>query len=173
MSNTLFGITVPELNPVGVFPHDPDISFTRGRQWQTQIHRFSPLLEQRFVRASSPQITIDIGFNAMKGAFRDTGKFKNIWEFFDSHRGRGIPFYFYDPVVWTRIPYNSNPLYNYRDIPTTRINIPANTTFSGNPISYSSDTSRFVCVFEEDEMTIDLLEAKLRSTQLKLHGFKG
>lgn len=160
--SALFGVTLPVYTPTGIFPVDPDYNFKRGRKWETKVHRFSPVLEQRFILTNTPEITFEIGFDAMKGTFSDsTKKFNKIWTFFSSHKGRAVPFYFYDPVPWgtANMPYKEDP--------TQR---PSSPGTGANP---APTVGRYVMIFDEDEVSFEQFEAKVRRGQLKLTGFAG
>jgi len=158
MSDFLFGEPVPAYTPVGVFPFDPDVNFKRGRKWENKVHQFSPILEQRFVIGGSPLITFEIGFDVLKGELTDIIASRSgiLWKFFNDHQGRAVSFWYYDPVPWSTYP---NP---YRDDPTTRLTHPSHATLG-----------RYVALFDEDEMSVELFEYKLRKAQLKIGGFPG
>lgn len=173
MPDTLFGVNVPEYTPVGVFPYDPDISFTRGRKWDTIIHSFSPLLQQRIIQDTEPAQTFQIAFSAMKGEFLEDGtKFRDIYLFYVNHRGGAIPFYYYDPVPWSRYPTakNSTNKVPYRDNPAVRINHPGN--LPGAEANFDSSTGLYVTLFSEDTMDFETFDRRLRKTGIKLRGFK-
>jgi hypothetical protein len=157
--------------PVGVLPYDPDYGLKRGRKWQTGIVPFSPILEQRFVMAGvtiqtvnaqwtiiqNPLITYEIGYNVAHGDLLDpTTKAASLWAFFNSHRGRATLFWFYDPVVWTAYP---EP---YRSQPSTRLTHPTDATIS-----------RYIAMFDEDQMSSDVFQWRMMKTQLKLSMYPG
>lgn len=172
--DTLFGIPIPTTPPVGVFPYDPDFGFKRGRQWNTKVFPFSPLLEQRFIMNASPLITWQIGFAVMKGDFDQTGTvFTTLWDFFNAHLARGVPFYYYDPVYWKRYPaaQYSHGGVNYRDDPTQRINHPGG--LSGAEAGYSATYQRYIMLFADDEMSYELFDRRLRKTELSIQGVPG
>lgn len=167
MPDTVFGIEIPEIVPVGVFPFDPDYQFRRGRKWVTEIHRFSPLLEQRVIVGQEPEITWQIGFSALRGHFiEEDSNFVKLWDFFNAHMGMATPFYFYDPVPWSR--YSDK---TYRDNPEARLGHPGDISEGG--IIYGPTTGRYVCLFDSDEMSADAFERRLRRTELILRGYAG
>ncbi len=107
--------------------------------------------------AGSPLITFEIGFSALKGDLTDlTSKPGKLWKFFNDHGGRAVSFWYYDPVPWSSM---ANP---YRDDPTTRLSHPTQATLG-----------RYVALFDEDEMSVELFEYKLRKAQLKVSGYPG
>ncbi len=112
--------------------------------------------------SASPMTVFQIGFDALKSqSFFTSSKFRALLEFFESHRGANLPFYFYDPVPWST--FQPNPVWeqNYRDNVPARISSPTPTL------------GRFICWFSEDEMTVEQFEAKLRRTSLSLEGYPG
>jgi hypothetical protein len=148
---------VPGYEPVGVFPYDPDNNFKRGRKWETQTHKFSPILEQRFVIASNPLISFEIGFSVLKGSLADpTTKPGALWQFFNACQGQAVSFWYYDPVPWSTMP---EP---YRDSPTSRLTHPTQATLG-----------RYIALFDEAEMSAELFEYKLLKSLLKISGFPG
>jgi hypothetical protein len=121
------------------------------------VHAFSPLMEQRFVMAASPLVSFDLGFEAMKGDITDvTSKSGKIWKFFNDCQGRSVSFWYFDPVPWSRL---GSP---WRDDPTTRTTHPTEAT-----------RGRYIALFDEDELSVELFEWKLRKAQLKISGYPG
>lgn len=177
MPDTLFGITVPSQTdiaevPGNVFPLDPDFGFTKKRKWDTRIHKFGPHLEQRFPIRSTPEISFRMGFSAMKGAYADpTSSFQKLWLFYLNRRGRGIPFWFYDPILWKvyPAPANSTGLVPYRDYPVLRMTHPGG--LGGAEAGFTKTTGRYLCIFEEEEMSVEVFEYRLRKSNLSVRGY--
>jgi hypothetical protein len=143
--------------PVGVFPFDPDRNFKRGRKWETKVHAFSPIVEQRFQMVTNPLISFEIGFSALKGNLADnTTKPGILWQFFNACQGQAVSFWYYDPVPWSTMP---EP---YRDNPASRLTHPEQSTMG-----------RYIALFEEDTMSAELFEYKLLKSLLKIEGFPG
>lgn len=177
MPDTLFGVEVPdqvgiEQTPENVFPIDPDFGFTKRRQWDTKIHSLGPHLEQRFVLRATPQIVFNVGFQAMKGAFNDeNATFRQLWLFYINCRGRGTPFWFYDPIPWKLYPAPSASTGHvpYRDSPVLRITHPG--SLSGAESGYDKYVGRYLCLFEEDQLSVEVFEWRLRKATLSVRGF--
>lgn len=171
MPDQIFGLDLPEYEPDGVFPFNPDFGFKKRRIWKTITHRFSPALAQCFIQASVPQIEFSIGLSTMKGTFDDAfGQFQRLWLFFNNHRGRQTSFWFYDPRAWATFPaYDGTYPYDYRDDPGARPDI---TPVEIEGVLYNKYRGRHVCVFSEDEMTAELFEYRLRKTDLKVIGYE-
>jgi hypothetical protein len=167
VSNSLFGITVPQITPVSVWPYDPDFGFQATRKWETTKQKFSPVLEQRFIRDSAPLVTFSLGFANMAGTFFETGpgkEFHDIWAFWNTHKGRAVPFYFYDPRPWGTADHTPT---NYRDSPTNRLTSPGT---GANP---APTTGRYIVTTDEDNLSIDQFAMKIRKAQLHFSGYPG
>jgi hypothetical protein len=162
MPDTLFGIDVPEYTPTGVFPFDCNFNLKRTKKWDVKSFRFSPVIEQYFQISDSPLYLFEIGLQ-LRGVdqYDEGSQFAILWDFFNLHMGKRHPFYWYDPVTWAALPYNANPALNYRDNPLIRIN------------HATPDAGRYICNFDDDEISYELFEWKLRKANLKMSGVPG
>jgi len=163
--NSLFGITVPEFTVSTVWPYDPDFGFTVSRNWDTKRHQISPVLEQRFVMNSAALLTFQLGFNTLNGDFTPgTDKFINVWTFWSTHKGRAVPFYFYDPRPWSGADYKPT---NYRDDPAKRLISPGT---GANPVP---TTGRYIVTSDDDDLSVEQFALRLRKAQLHFSGYPG
>ena len=166
LSDMLFGIAIPYRAPIGVFPLDPDFGYQKKREWSTQVQQYSPLISQRYIRAAKPKVTFTLGFGTLRGTFdpKDWNKnFRYLWDFFNAHKGRLVPFYFFDPTIWTQYDDDtSTPGASYKTWPPDRLNHPTD-----------SDRARYICNFQEDIFETEVFEWKLRRSQLILEGYLG
>lgn len=158
----LFGIPVPSYAPIHVFPLDPDFGFKRSRAWETATIPMSPLISQRYVLATAPLITWNIGFSAARGTLLESSsKARTLWDFFNSHKGAYTPFYFYDPAVWQTFE-DESAVEKYRTDPTTRLYHPVH-----------SESARYICHFQDDQLEAESFMWKLKKFSLVLVGYRG
>lgn len=162
---TLFNITVPSVAPSSVWPYDPDMGLTKSRSHHVVSHSFSPLLKQKYVMSAQPLIVFSIGYNTMQGDFAATGtKFADIWAFWTAHKGRSIPFYFYDPVPWGNADHTPT---NYRENPAARMTSPGT---GANP---APTTGRYIVTPDNDNLSVEQFALLCRRTKLTFSGIPG